>query len=152
MCSLCIGLGLLSQNYWCHVTSTLYKPDTSLRRTVGVGPDGVCRCLREFTVMLTSLLPFLPRLVPLIYIIYMLEVFPAHKHYFIYRMAMNMKCCMLFHRRRCREGQEAVAPKQKFRGLSPPSFCAKNISAQHKIGLTKYSASGFLFWNFLFVA
>ncbi len=32
---------LLSQNYWCHVTSTLYKVDTSLKRTVGAGPDGV---------------------------------------------------------------------------------------------------------------
>ena len=32
---------ILSQNYWGHVTSTHYKPDTSLRRTVGVGPDGV---------------------------------------------------------------------------------------------------------------
>ena len=39
--SVCIGLALLSQNYWCRLTSTLYKPDTSLRRTVGVGPDGV---------------------------------------------------------------------------------------------------------------
>ena len=36
-----IGSALLSQNYWCHVTSTLYKPDTSLRRTVGAGPDGI---------------------------------------------------------------------------------------------------------------
>ena len=31
----------LSQNYWCHVTSTLYKPDTSPRRTAVVGPDCV---------------------------------------------------------------------------------------------------------------
>ena len=31
----------LSQNYWCHVTLTLYKPDTFLRRTVGTGLDGV---------------------------------------------------------------------------------------------------------------
>ena len=29
------------QNSWCHVTSILYKPDTSLRQTVGFGPDGV---------------------------------------------------------------------------------------------------------------
>ena len=35
----CIGSALLSQNYWCHVTSTLYKPDTSLRWTVWAGFD-----------------------------------------------------------------------------------------------------------------
>ena len=39
--SLCIGSALLSQNYKSHVTSTLYKPDISLRRTVELGPDGV---------------------------------------------------------------------------------------------------------------
>ena len=44
--SLYTGLAvIISQNYWYHVTSTLYKPDTSLRQTVVVGPDGVC--LRE---------------------------------------------------------------------------------------------------------
>ena len=26
---------------WCHVTSRLYKMDTSLRRTVEAGPEGV---------------------------------------------------------------------------------------------------------------
>ena len=41
MFSLSIGLALLSQNYWCRLTSTLYKPDNYQRRTVGVGPDGV---------------------------------------------------------------------------------------------------------------
>ena len=39
--SVCVGLALLSQNYCFHLTSTLYKPDTSSRRTIGVGPDGV---------------------------------------------------------------------------------------------------------------
>ena len=43
---------LLSQNYWCHLTSTLYKPDTSLRQTVGVGPDGVR--LRESSLYSTK--------------------------------------------------------------------------------------------------
>ena len=33
------------------LTSALYKPDTSLRRTVGVGPDGVC--LRESSLYLS---------------------------------------------------------------------------------------------------
>ena len=28
-------------NSWGHATSTLYKPDTSLRRTAEAGPDGV---------------------------------------------------------------------------------------------------------------
>ena len=46
----CMGLALLSQNYWCHLTSILYKPDTSLRRTVGVGPNGVL-----LTVLMISL-------------------------------------------------------------------------------------------------
>ena len=40
-----IHLYYRSQNYWCHVALTLYKPDTSLRLTVGAGSDGVC--LRE---------------------------------------------------------------------------------------------------------
>ena len=31
----------LSQNFWCHITTTLYKLDTSLKRTVGVSPDAV---------------------------------------------------------------------------------------------------------------
>ena len=39
---LCTGLTfILCQNYWCHVTPTHREPDTSLRRTVGVGADGV---------------------------------------------------------------------------------------------------------------
>ena len=41
MYSLCIGSALVSQNYWPHVTSSLYRLDTSLRRTVKLGPDGV---------------------------------------------------------------------------------------------------------------
>ena len=41
MFSLCIGSVLLSQNYWCLLTSTLYRPDTSLRQIFGVRPDGV---------------------------------------------------------------------------------------------------------------
>ena len=45
---MCIGSASLSQNCHCHVISTLYKPDTSLRQTVGAGPDGVR--LRELTV------------------------------------------------------------------------------------------------------
>ena len=36
-----LGLALLSQNYWCRLTSTLYKLDTSVRQTVGVGSEGV---------------------------------------------------------------------------------------------------------------
>ena len=47
---LCIDLALLFQNYWCRITATLYKPDTSLRWTVEVGPYGVC-LRREFTVI-----------------------------------------------------------------------------------------------------
>ena len=40
--SSCLASALLSRNYCCHVTSTLYKPDTySPGRTVGAGPDGV---------------------------------------------------------------------------------------------------------------
>ena len=31
---------IISQNYWPHVTSTLYKPDTALRQTVQLGPEG----------------------------------------------------------------------------------------------------------------
>lgn len=38
---LCTTSSLLSQNNWCHLTYTLYNPDTSLRRSVWVGPDGV---------------------------------------------------------------------------------------------------------------
>ena len=38
---------------WGHVTSTLYKPNTSLRRTAETGPDGV-RLRKKLTVKLTS--------------------------------------------------------------------------------------------------
>ena len=42
VCSSSTGPALiLSQNYSCNLTSTLYKPGTSLRRTAGVGPDGI---------------------------------------------------------------------------------------------------------------
>ena len=41
MYSLCTSKALLSQNYRSHVSSTLYKPDTSVGRTVKLGPDGV---------------------------------------------------------------------------------------------------------------
>ena len=42
VCSSSTGSALiLSQNYSCNLTSTLYKPGTSLRRTAGVGPDGI---------------------------------------------------------------------------------------------------------------
>ena len=50
--SICIGSALLFQNYWCHLTSTLYKPDTSLRRTVGVSPDSVH--LRESSLFIKN--------------------------------------------------------------------------------------------------
>ena len=36
-----IGSTLFPYNYWCHVTSTLYKLGTSLRRTVMAGREGV---------------------------------------------------------------------------------------------------------------
>ena len=49
----CIGLALLSLNYQCRLTSTLSKPETSLRRTVGVGPDGI-RLRRSSLYMYTS--------------------------------------------------------------------------------------------------
>ena len=39
--SLRIGSALFSYNYWCDATSTLYKPDTSLKRTDEAGPEGV---------------------------------------------------------------------------------------------------------------
>ena len=41
---------IISQNYRSHATSTLYKPDTSLRRTVELGPDVVR--LRESSLYL----------------------------------------------------------------------------------------------------
>ena len=36
--------------YWCHVTLTLCRPDTSLRRTVRAGPGEWCPSWRELTV------------------------------------------------------------------------------------------------------
>ena len=45
-----IGSTLFSYNYWCHVTSTLYKLGTSLRRTVMAGREGV-RLTGELTVI-----------------------------------------------------------------------------------------------------
>ena len=41
MYSLCTSKALLSQNFRSHVSSTLYKRDTSVGRTVKLGPDGV---------------------------------------------------------------------------------------------------------------
>ena len=42
--SLCImQLSFIISYYWSHVTSTLYKPDTSIRRTVELGPNVVHR-------------------------------------------------------------------------------------------------------------
>ena len=36
-----IANGFSLSFYWCQVTSTLYKQDISLRRTVAAGPEGL---------------------------------------------------------------------------------------------------------------